>query len=96
MKRLILSFIFVLVCGSSFAKEVNSQVISKNTRSFTVQPGDSCFGIGTYIQNHQCKGKSIKFISSKKSGSPTMCVWKGSWRNGDKPPAAGQKGYFNC
>ncbi len=96
MKRLILSSIFVLVCGSSFAKEVDSQVISQKSGSFTVQPGDYCYVIGSYIQNYQCKGKNIKFISSSKSGRPTMCVWNDGWVNGDKPPKAKQKGYFSC
>ncbi len=97
MKRIIISFIFVLVCGSSFANEVNSPVISKNTKMFRVQSGDNCHRIGARIQNNQCKDKIIQFISSKRDGTHTMCVWhNGNWHNGTSPPEVGGRGYFNC
>lgn len=96
MKKIIVSTILALVCSSAFALHINHATHTNGNGNFTVQAGDNCYKIGSYIQTHQCAGKTIQFIANQASGSPTMCVWKGSWQNGALPPQLGKTGYFSC
>ena len=99
MKKIILATALVFTCSNVLAATFTaSSPISKTngTATFVVQPGDTCQGLGTYIQTHQCANKIISFIAYSASGQPTMCVWNSGWKNGQRPPMAGATGYYHC
>ena len=99
MKNILLSTALTLVCSSVFAAQfmpINQANKINGIGTFVVQPGDTCQGIGSYIQTHQCANKIISFIASSTSGKPTMCVWNAGWQNGQAAPIAGETGYFSC
>ena len=72
----------------------NSLVTAGPSHAFTVQSGDTCYGLAANSIGLACNGaQNIAFIAHDNGGHNPMCTYSGGWHGN---LTAGEAGYYAC